>query len=223
MAGARDDAELLARWRGGDLNAGQSLLRRHYPSVLRYFELNASWAAEDLAQRTFLACVERASEVRDLAAFRAYVMAVARRQLAMYLRSLGRRPGAGHFDDPLPQTRASTLVARHQQQFLLLRALVELPRRPQLLLILCYWEEIPPAAVAAEFGVPSSTIRTRLARARELLRGHMDALAGQEEHTPLDEEGLARLMLSVRGGEAIVAPDLRELDGAQGNGRPRGR
>ena len=174
---AATDAQLLERWRTGDKDAAQTLTRRHYASVLRYFELNASSVAEDLAQTTFMACVERAADVRDAAAFRAYLMGIARRQLAMYLRDSARHRELGEFDEAPQRTQMSTLVARSREQLLVLRALATLPRRPQLLLILFYWDRMDTPELALAFGVPTSTIRTQLARARDRLRERMEGLA----------------------------------------------
>ena len=39
MTAVPDDYELLARWRGGEQSAGDALVRRHYGSVLRFFEV----------------------------------------------------------------------------------------------------------------------------------------------------------------------------------------
>ena len=193
----RTDAELLELWRGGDQPAAQALIRRHYGSVLRYFELNASWAAEDLTQRTFMACVERAAYVRDTSAFRAYVMGIARRQLAMHLRTMARGDAFDDFAQTPPRTQLSTLFARNREQFLVLRALASMPRRPQLLLVLFYWEQIPGPELAATFELPASTIRTQLARARTLLHSRMQALAGQGTMVHSNDEHLPQLLASV--------------------------
>ncbi len=204
---ALGDAQLLERWRAGDRVAAQTLARRHYASILRYFELNASSVAEDLAQATFMACVERAAEVRDADAFRAYLMGIARRQLAMYLRDLARRRAAGVLDvqgefgefDEVPQrTQLSTLVARSHEQLLVMRALASLPRRPQMLLILFYWDRMRTPQLAEAFGVPVSTIRTQLQRARERLRARMEELAPAGALRVDDDEGwLPELLASV--------------------------
>lgn len=207
----RTDAQLLVGWRAGDQAAGQTLVRRHYSSVLRYFELNASWAAEDLTQRTFMACVEKAANVRDAAAFRAYLMGIARRQLAMHLRSLSRRDPYDDFAEAPQRTQMSTLVARNQEQFLALRALASLPRKPQLLLILFYWEQMPGPEIAASFSVPPSTVRTQLARARDLLRKRMQQLAGKQTYLNADDERLPQLLASVLG--AAVTPSAAALRG----------
>jgi len=193
------DAQLLERWRAGDRGAAQALTRRHYASVLRYFELNASSVAEDLAQATFMAAVERAADVRDADAFRAYLMGIARRQLALYLRGLVRHADYGELDDDAPQrTQMSTLLARSREQVLVLRALATLPRRPQLLLVLFYWDRMRSPELAEAFGVPQSTIRTQLQRARERLRLRMEELAGVGAvRVDDDEEWLPALLASV--------------------------
>jgi RNA polymerase sigma-70 factor, ECF subfamily len=195
---APSDAQLLARWRAGDRDAAQALARRHYASVLRYFELNASSAAEDLAQVTFMAALERAGDVRDADAFRAYLMGIARRQLALHLRGLVRQADYGDFDDAPQRTQMSTLLARSREQVLVLRALATLPRRPQLLLVLFYWDRMKTPELAEAFGVPQSTVRTQLQRARERLRQRMEELAGVGAvRVDDDEEWLPDLLASV--------------------------
>lgn len=194
------DAQLLMRWRGGDRAASQVLAQRHYPSVLRYFELNASWAADDLAQKTFMAAVERSEHVRDGSAFRAYLMGIARRQLAMHQRELSRLSPQDAYaasDAQVQGTKLSTIVARGREQLLVLRALSSLPRRPQLLLILFYWEGMNTLELATHFDVPASTIRSRLARARDQLRRCMAKMAGRAPQAAIDDDALATMFATL--------------------------
>ncbi len=196
------DASLLEAWRAGDRAAGEALIGRHYRAVLRFFELNASWAADDLAQRTFLACVEGADQVRDVAAFRGWLLGIARRQLARHLRQLAQSDALARFDAapaPIESTRMSTLVARSRDQMLVLRALASLPRSTQSLLILYYWEGVRTPELAETYAVPTSTIRTRLERARDRLRERIESLRGRKPGAPavLDEDALQRLLGSV--------------------------
>ena len=194
--GEATDAQLLEQWRHGDRRASEALTRRHYGSVLRYFELNASWAADDLAQKTFMAAVERAHQVRDGDAFRAYLMGIARLQLAMHLLELSRQSSVDPYDacDGGPQrTKLSTIVARSHEQLLALRALASLPRQPQLLLILHYWEGVKTPALAEHYAVPTSTIRTRMARARDKLRDRMKTMAGRVPQLPASDADLEAL------------------------------
>ncbi len=227
------DAQLLERWRAGDRVAAQTLTRRHYGSILRYFELNASSVAEDLAQATFMACVERAADVRDADAFRGYLMGIARRQLAMYLRDLARRRAAGELggdgefselDDAPQRTQLSTLVARSREQLLVLRALATLPRRPQMLLILFYWDRMRTPQLAEAFGVPASTIRTRLQRARERLRLRMEELAPDGALRVDDDEAwLPELMASVLSDHGSIAVSVRAQCHSPSGGVTSGR
>lgn len=69
----QDDVALLQAWREGDGHAGDALVTRHYKSVLRFFELRTR-AAEDLTQRTFLACVEGRDRIQLANGFRAYLL-----------------------------------------------------------------------------------------------------------------------------------------------------
>lgn len=195
------DSELLERWRRGDRGAGELLIGRHYRSVLRFFELNASWAAEDLTQRTFVACIEGASALRDAEAFRAYMLGIARRQLALHQRELSRTKALRRFGTRqvgnTPQL--TTLLNRSREQMLALRALATLPRRAQTLLILYYWDGVSTADLAASYRVPTSTIRTRLGRARDLMRrrlGELDVVPGV---APTDDE-LRKLLSSLIAG-----------------------
>lgn len=171
-------------------------MRRHYTVVLRYFELNATWAAEDLAQRTFMVLIENPERLRDPDAFRPYLLGIARRQLVMHKRTMARSRELGSFDDtaqPAPQTRMSTLMVRTQEQVILLRALAALPSAPQLLLVLYYWQGIATPALSEHFGVNPITIRTRMTRARDRLRSTFARMSGRGEH-PVSMEQLEFLM-----------------------------
>ena len=194
------DAQLLESWRSGDRSCGERLMRRHYTVVLRYFELNATWAAEDLAQRTFMVLIENPERLRDPASFRPYLLGIARRQLVMHKRKMARSRELGSFDDtaqPAPQTRMSTLMVRTQEQVILLRALAALPSAPQLLLVLYYWQGIATPALSQHFGVNPITIRTRMTRARDRLRSAFTRMSGRGEHQVSMEqlESLMRLVV----------------------------
>jgi RNA polymerase sigma-70 factor (ECF subfamily) len=199
------DGALLQAWRAGDRRAGEALMARHYRSVLRYFELNASWSADDLAQKTFMACVEQAEAIRDPASFRSYLLGIARRQLLMHRRHLARTHAMRSFqrDEPEVQTKLSTLFGRNQLQLHLLRALASIPSAPQLLLILYYWEGSQPRELAEAFGIPGSTVRSRLQRARDALRTQLESMT--RNGFPSTDDALEQLLARV-----AVNPDEQE-------------
>ncbi len=194
------DAELLIAWRTGSRASGDVLMRRHYSCVLRYFELNATWVADDLTQRTFVACLEKLSSVPADGFFRAYLLGIARRQLVMHRRTLARSRTLQSFDDdaaPSAQTRLSTLVARTQEHVALLRSLAALPSAPQLLLVLHYWQGVPTPVLAVHHGVHEGTIRTRMLRARRRLRELFARTIGASDPDNISVERLEALLADV--------------------------
>ncbi|MCX4241195.1 RNA polymerase sigma factor [Paraliomyxa miuraensis] len=169
------DFELLERWRDGDPSASNELARRHYDSVRRFFEVRLTHAADDLTQRTFLACIESLSKQSLHTSFRSYLFGVARNQMLMHLRSSSRIDGLRSFAESSPErpSRKTTLTgvfARCEQQGLLLQALVELPPDLQIVVQLYYWEGMATAEIGEVVQIPASTVTTRLARARELVK-----------------------------------------------------
>ncbi len=175
------DFALLVRWQEGDRAAGDDLFRRHYDRVLRFFELKAAYVADDLAQRTFLACVQGAGTFRHDAAFDAYLFAIARRQYSDHMRKSFReqRKVGRQVDDTEFHTTLSQLFARGEEKALLVRALAALPVDMLHLIQLHYWEQMRPADIATAMEASPSTISTRLARARERLRRELEAMPAQ--------------------------------------------
>jgi RNA polymerase sigma-70 factor (ECF subfamily) len=168
-----DDFALLDRWKAGDGAAGDQLVRRHYMSVRRFFEARFSAFADDLTQRTFLACVETLPERPVRESFRACLFGIARNQLLMQLRKSRQRSAVEYRRDmalrPTPRTSVTGLLARNEEHHYVLRALVQLPPDLQVAMQLFYWELMSTDEIGRVIEVPASTVRSRLARARELM------------------------------------------------------
>ena len=172
------DMELLYAWRNGDASAGDSLVRRHYASVLRFFEVRTR-AADDLTQRTFLACVEGRERFRGDASFRTYLFAIARRLLLGHASQPQHSEALSRFDAlgvPAPRTSVSMLVARRQEQQLLLASLATLAEDDQTMLILFHWEGLMAKEIGEVMGMPTSTVTTRLSRARAALKTQVERI-----------------------------------------------
>ena len=90
------DADLVAGWRGGDTDAGEALIERHYDAIVRFFRTKTDVGVEDLVQRTFLVCAERLHSYGGVATFRAFLFGIARNVLFEHLRAKLRdgRPAA---------------------------------------------------------------------------------------------------------------------------------
>jgi RNA polymerase sigma-70 factor, ECF subfamily len=85
--------ELLAAAQGGDEQAFAVLWRDLQPAVLRYFQVAAGEAAEDLAADTWVSVIRRLRRFRgDERAFRAWVFTVARHRAIDWHRQAARRP-----------------------------------------------------------------------------------------------------------------------------------
>lgn len=177
MASTDDDFELLRRWSQGDAAAANELARRHYESVRRFFEVRLTHVADDLTQRTFLACIESLAKQRLHTSFRSYLFGVARNQMLMHLRSSSRHDDLRKFGDseerPSKMTSLTGVFARCEQQGLLLQALVQLPPELQMVVQLYYWDGMPTAEIGEVVEIPASTVTTRLARARELVKRNL--------------------------------------------------
>jgi RNA polymerase sigma-70 factor (ECF subfamily) len=188
----RTDAQLLDAWRAGDANAGRELFERHISCVSRFFRNKVGQEREDLIQRTFLACVEARDRIRDGASFRHYVLRVARSKLYNHIAA---RPGSVHRPDPMTQSIAdfggspSLVIAKSQQDQLLLHSLRTLPLDLQMMLELHYWEGMSTQDLALVFEIPQGTVKTRMWRARQMLRERLEhfSQAGQLPESSLDD------------------------------------
>ncbi|MEX1364536.1 MAG: sigma-70 family RNA polymerase sigma factor [Nannocystaceae bacterium] len=186
------DVELLHSWRDGDKDAGRELFERYFPSLRRFFGNKVASGVEDLVQSTMLACVESRDRIRDDSKFRAYLFGTARKQLLSVYASRRRDPVpldtgidcASHLC-PSP----SLALARRGEDRLLLEAVRGIPLDFQMILELYYWEQLSTAELAQMLGVPLSTIKNRLVRARALLREQVDELsrAGERVNTTEDD------------------------------------
>ena len=168
------DFELLDRWRDGDKAAGQALFARHFDSLCGFFATKCNGEADELVQRTLLACVRSQQQFRKEASFRTYLFTIARNELYRVLRTRQRKGGA-QVDFALSSiaelvSTPGTRMARNQEHRQLLEALQRLPVEQQTLLELHYWEDMDIAELAKIFDAPAATIRTRLHRARKALR-----------------------------------------------------
>ena len=69
------------------------------------------------------------------------------------------------------------LLAKHQEQRLLLEGLRAIPVNYQVVLELHYWEGMTTSQISEVLGVPNGTVRSRLQRARDALEAAMASIA----------------------------------------------
>lgn len=166
-----DDPSLVEAWRSGDRQAGETLFRRHFQGVSRFFRNKFSADIDDLVQQTFMALLEGRERLASGASFRSYLFGIAHNIMRAHLRTLAKQrafdPTSSAIQDLDPG--ASTMIGEHQEQRLLLLALRRIPIEAQVTLELVYWEQLNAAEIAEVLGVPHSTMRSRIQRARQLL------------------------------------------------------
>ncbi len=167
-AGNSTDAQLLRRYADShDEPAFTELVRRHGPMVLGVCRrlLRDEPAAEDAFQATFLVLVRRASALCWQDSIAGFLHEVAWR-VARKARS---RPLHHSVQEPA-MTAESRAIRDVELGEVLDEALASLPRHYRTALILCCCEGKTNEEAAQALGCPVGTVKSRLARGRELLR-----------------------------------------------------
>jgi RNA polymerase sigma-70 factor (ECF subfamily) len=166
------DALLLERFvEQWDQAAFRDLVLRHGPMVLGVCRriLRDPHAAEDAFQVTFLLLVRKAASVRKRESVGPWLYGVARR-VALEARGIAsRRPVPLRMDPEVPVVDDRDGLERDELHAALHEELGRLPEKYRAPLVLCYFEGLPHEAVARQLGWPIGTVRTRIARGRDLL------------------------------------------------------
>jgi RNA polymerase sigma-70 factor (ECF subfamily) len=203
------DAELVDGWRRGERDACAQLFERYYDGLARFFRSKLPEAADDLVQRTFLRCFEGLARIADATAFRSYLFGIACNVLREHYRSIHRDGARLEFTSVSAQElapSASAVIGWQQEQRLLLEALRRIPLEDQILLELCYWEQLPGREIAAIVGTPLGTVKAHLRRARQRLEAQLEALARSPGRLHSTRSDLERWAAAVR-----QVLDAREL------------
>ncbi len=228
--GGMTDGELLGQFAAGGGGSAElaftALVERHGPMVLRVCRsiLADEQDAEDALQATFLVLVRRARSVRLRDSVASWLHGVALRvsgcaRVTAARRRRHERRAAGLVSEEfLEDGRDPDLApAIHEE-------LDRLPERFRAVIVLCYLEGLGCEAAAARLGLPVGTIKSRLARGRERLRGRLVRRGlARLGRSPRDAAvGGVRQGSVARRGRAIHGPH-RDGPGRRRSGKPRGR
>jgi len=152
-------------------------LRRHTDAVRRLARriLRDDARADDVVQETWLMALRRPP--RERARLGAWLGRVAR-NFALRARrddKRRRRHEEAQAADPAPAQVPSpaAVLAREETRRRLVAAVLALPAPQRDVVLLRYFEELPPREVARRLDVPVETVRTRLKRALPRLRAHL--------------------------------------------------
>lgn len=170
-ADVRADELLAIRCQLGERDAFDALITRWHEPIWRYLRrlTDSDDAAADLAQDTWLKVMRGIASLREPASLRPWLFGIARRVAMDRLRRQYTRAENG--DAELDELPAMTQDADLESGLAALEAgLDELPLRERETLALFYLRELTIEQIAALLEMPAGTVKSRLFRARRLLR-----------------------------------------------------
>lgn len=173
---ALTDAALLDRFLSGqDQAAFEALVRRHGPMVLGVGRsvLGDAHLAEDVFQAVFLVLAKKSHGLRKRESLGSWLYGVAYRiALNARARAARRRKHERRVVAMTPAFPPAEDAGRDLRP-LLVEELNRLPEKYRAPLVLCYLEGMTNEEAAEQLRWPSGTVKGRLARAREALRGRL--------------------------------------------------
>jgi RNA polymerase sigma factor (sigma-70 family) len=216
-SGELSDGELLARFAGRrDEDAFESLVRRHGPLVLGVCRrlLSDTHDADDAFQATFFVLARKATSIRKSESVASWLYGVAHRLAAQLRGRVNRRRGRERIAteiesdlmDSFPEgiMRADPMdeASRRELHAAVDEELAQLPEKYRVTVVLCDLVGKTHAEAARELAWPAGTVKTRLARARSLLRSRLTRRG-------LGLPGVAlSALVAERGALAAVPPSL---------------
>lgn len=142
-------------------------------------------AADDLYQDTFLKLYELGDKLIIRANPKSFMMGVAlnlyrnrRRKLSVRQRIVGASVPIDETAESIPAEGPDTeemLISREECQ-IVGRAVAKLPDKYRIPILLYYMEELPQADIAAVMRISESAVKTRLHRAKKILREKLEGL-----------------------------------------------
>ncbi|MCY1083606.1 RNA polymerase sigma factor [Archangium lansingense] len=161
---------LLLAAQAGDSEAMERLLAYAQPDIRRYAQRHCmATAADDVVQETLSIVYRRMGALRDVAAFGGWVMRIVHRlcmrPLQVWLKG-----------EPLEQVEDSPAWARrpvHELRMDLARAIESLPPLYREALLLRDFEELTIGEMAQRLGTSREAAKSRLHRARALVREYL--------------------------------------------------
>ncbi len=177
--GGLTDGELLGRFADHRDDVAElafaALLERHGPMVLRVCRsiLRNEHDAQDAFQGTFLVLARRAHGVRKRESVASWLHGVALRVAACEQTAMAHRRRHETRASQMAAARVSVEGSSPDLSTILHEELGRLPEQHRSVVVLCYLEGHTCEAAARQLGWPVGTVKSRLSRARERLRGRL--------------------------------------------------
>ncbi len=172
------DETLALRLRDGDAAAGDALVKRYHPALIRYLHRlsGTDHMAEELHQQTWLSVldhIDRFDPTSSSGGFKAWLFRIATNKTNDHWRSKGREKAATAglklvTDEELPH--AGTRLESTEEQEKLKRAIQLLPQAQRQVLMLRYYSNLKFVEIAQLLGCPLNTALGRMHKATQKLR-----------------------------------------------------
>ncbi len=172
------DRQLLERFssrRDGSAEAAfEAIVQRHGPMVLRICHkvLGNHADADEAFQATFLILVKKSHSIRKIDTVGGWLFGVAGRVAARARVERARRRSAearGGLRIAAAMDSGGDGSSRLDLNPAVEAEVLRLPEKYRAVVVLCYWEGLTHEQAAARLGCPLGTVRSRIARARDLL------------------------------------------------------
>jgi RNA polymerase sigma-70 factor (ECF subfamily) len=186
---AFDEASLIARLRVGEPGAFEAMVRRYGGRMLAVARrlLHNEEDASDAVQDAFLSAFKAAGQFHGQSGLATWLHRITINASLMRLRTrrrLHERPiddllpkfhGDGHFEEPaIPWPDVPTLLARRETRDAVRQEIDRLPETYRTVLVLRDLEGLDTEETAGLLGESTSTVKSRLHRARQALRTLLD-------------------------------------------------
>ena len=176
--GLESDESLALKLRAGDSNAGDELVTRYHPALIRYLHRLAGSdnMAEELHQQTWLSVldhIDRFDPASSAGGFKAWLFRIATNKTNDHWRSRGRERSAKEglklvTDEELPAS--SDRLESTEEQEKLKQAIQKLPDAQRQVLMLRYYSNMKFVDIAQMLGCPLNTALGRMHKAVQKLK-----------------------------------------------------
>lgn len=155
------------------------LMREYSDDILHlvYTYVKNRTIAEDLAQEIFIKCYEKLNQFNQQSTIKTWLYRIASNHCKDYLRSWHYRKitlSNKVFDHiPSKSKQVEEKVIKHSEESSLTNAVMNLPLKYREVVFLHYYEELSLKEISKITSVNINTLKTRLKRAKELLKDKM--------------------------------------------------
>lgn len=133
--------------------------------------------AEELAQDVFLKLHQELPRLESPEHVKFWLRRVITHRAMDYARSAHRRFEIAM--DELPEPAAHQRTNDPLMQATIRKAVASLPQEARMVVLLRYMEDMEPQEIAQTLGMPLGTVKSRLRRTLQVLRGKMSRLTGE--------------------------------------------